>query len=121
MSYDFKIVDRDILITDQGDIVLATNKSELVQQWIEVAIKLMLGEWFVDKTQGTDWLSILSERDNRSTVDMQIKSIILKVPYVVKLLSYSSNLKQDNITLEANIQVQIEDGDILTLNNIQVT
>lgn len=121
MSYDLKLENRDIVVTEKGDIVLAKTKKELVRQWIEVAIKLMLGEWFVDTNQGTDWVNLLSERGNRLAVDMQIRSIILNVKYVEKLLEYSSF--QDNATqiLSANVKVQVEGGEIFTFNGIQVT
>jgi len=81
-----------------------------VEQAIKTRLKLWLGEWFVDLTDGTPYpTQVLGERYGKSP-DAAIKARILGTPGVTQLISYSSsfNAPSDGVrrTLTVNATVQ---------------
>ena len=83
-----------------------TNSPNAVAQAIETRLKLWLGEWFVDQTDGTPWLTqILGPRASRNP-DAAIKQRILGTPGVVSIQSYSSSYDGStrNLTVLATVQ-----------------
>lgn len=66
------------------------NIPQAVSQSIGTRLKLWLGEWFLDTTDGTDYLGqVLGERYGKNP-DAEIKGRILGTPGVTQILSYSS-------------------------------
>lgn len=92
------------------------NSPQTVAQAIGTRLKLWLGEWFLDTTDGTPYLTqVLGERYGKNpdtaikNPDAAIKRRILGTPGVSQLLSYSSsfNAPADGPrTLTINAQVQ---------------
>lgn len=85
------------------------NSPQCVAQAILTRLKLWLGEFFLDTTDGTPYLTqVLGERYNKAP-DAAIKRRILGTPGVAQLISYSSsfNTSADGVrTLTVNAQVQ---------------
>lgn len=114
MGYDFKTTNGDLVVTDTGDLVITDNKKELVQQWIEAEVSLMLGEWFMGTNQGTDWPTLLSGRDNKTAIDIRIQELVLGVEYVKDILKYESSLQADNYKkLQANVSILLTSGEVV--------
>jgi len=94
-----------------GDYTLGqpwyVNDLQAVEQSIGTRLKLWLGEWFMDQSDGTPYLTeILGERYNK-TPDAAIKRRILVTPGVTQILSYSSSFGGSaNRTLTVNVTVQ---------------
>lgn len=117
MSYDFKTANGDLVVTESGDLVITSVKKELVQQWLEAEISLMLGEWFMDTNQGTDWPTLLSERDNKTAIDIRIKELILRIDYVKEILKYESFLQSVNYKkLQVVVSILLTSGDVVETN-----
>lgn len=86
------------------------NSPQTVAQAIQTRLNLWQGEWFLDTTDGTRYLTqVLGERYNKAP-DAAIKKRILGTPGVSQLISYSStfNAPTDGIkrTFRVNAQVQ---------------
>jgi hypothetical protein len=83
------------------------NNTQAVAQSISTRLKLWLGEWFLDQSDGTPYLTeILGERYNK-TPDAAIKRRILGTPGVTQLLSYSSSFSGSAtriLTVNATVQ-----------------
>jgi hypothetical protein len=77
------------------------NQAELVAQNIDTALRLILGEWFLDTTQGVDWGGKILGRT--SNYDAEFQRVILNVSGVDSIASYFSDL-QDR-TLSVTVQV----------------
>jgi hypothetical protein len=120
MSNDLLLTDGDLTVTEQGDLVLATTKMKLARQWIEVRLKTILGEWFLDISDGTDWPDVLSKRNNKVLVDSTVKNIITESPYVVRLLGYNSTINKLTQKYDIEFAASIEDGEVLVVNNLEV-
>lgn len=120
MSGDFKLENNDIVVTPDGDITFTLNKAELARQWLQTRLKTLKGEWFLDITQGIDWLTLLSKRNSYLEVDTAIKKVILLSPYIVKLLSYSTELDRENQKYSVTFSAQVEDGEVITFNGLEI-
>lgn len=82
-----------------------TNDANAVAQAISTRLKLWLGEWFVDQTDGTPWLTqILGPRATRNP-DAAIKQRILGTPGVTSIASYSSSFSGAARSLTVNVTV----------------
>lgn len=83
------------------------NSPQAVEQTIGTRLKLWLGEWFMDVTDGTPYLTeILGERYNKNP-DAAIKRRILGTPGVTQLVSYSSSFSGSAtriLTVNATVQ-----------------
>ena len=83
-----------------------TNCSQAVEQAIYTRLRLWLGEWFVDVTDGTPYLTgVLGERYAKNP-DAAIKARILGTPGVESLTAYSSTFDGTSRTLTVNATVQ---------------
>lgn len=102
-------------LSPTGDYVFGkttwyVNSPPAVEQAIQTRLRLWLGEWFLDTSDGTPYLTqILGERHGKNP-DAAIKQRILGTPGVSQLLSYSSsfNAPTDGVprTLTVNALVQ---------------
>jgi hypothetical protein len=101
-------------LSASGDFTIGqrwlVNSPQCVEQAISTRMKLWLGEWFLDVTDGTPYLTqVLGERYNKSP-DAAIKRRILGTPGVSQLIAYSSsfNAPTDSQprTLTVNARVQ---------------
>jgi hypothetical protein len=82
------------------------NSPQAVGQAILTRLKLWLGEWFLDITDGTAYpTGVLAERYGKQP-DAIIKRRILGTPGVVSLVSYSSVFDHKSRTLTVNAAVQ---------------
>jgi hypothetical protein len=65
MPFDFKL---DPLTNDldlsTGSPVFEITRENLVRQRLEASLALISGEWFLDLTEGTDWLRVVGEKPN---------------------------------------------------------
>jgi len=120
MSKDFLLTDKDLTVTEQGEILLADTKLELARQWVEVRLQTYLGEWFLDESEGIDWPEILSNRDNQRLVDSTVKTIIVQTQYITNLLSYSSVWDKSTQKYQISFAASVEDGEVLTVNNLEI-
>ena len=103
-----------------GDYTLGqpflTNSPAAVAQAVLTRLKLWLGEWFVDTSDGTPYLQqILGERIGKSP-DAAVKLRILGTPGVTAINTYSSsyNGQTRTFTVTANVQTQFGATSIVT-------
>jgi len=82
------------------------NDPAAVAQAIQTRLRLSLGEFFLDTTDGTPWLTeILGPRANLNP-DAAIKQRILGTPGVTSIVSYSSSFDGGPRALSVNASVQ---------------
>lgn len=108
-----------------GDMTIGqpwlVNSPECVAQIIGTRLKLWLGEWFLDTSDGTPWLTeILGERYNRNP-DAAIKRRILATPGVTSLAAYTSSFDGTTRTLTINAVVNTQFSGTVTLSNVQIS
>ncbi len=120
MSYDFKYKNRDIVVTENGDIELATTKLLLARQWVEIRLKTILTEWFLDQSQGIDWFNLLSRRNTRSEIDSIIRKTIITTQYITKINSYQGEFNRGTRKYNVTFNASVEDGSVLEVVNLEI-
>lgn len=116
----------DIYGTSYQDIFLDGNRNISiirgvlsVSQTVKNAISLWLGEYQFDTTLGVPWQNILGSTLNKSLLNNYLKAVILKVAYVVSVVSIEyfpddikrilgikiTYLNTDNITSVTNVNI----------------
>lgn len=76
----------------QGKANFLANSPATVGQAILTRLRLWTGEWFLDQTEGTPWLTSVLGRNGTGAADLAIQERILGTPGVVSIVSYSSYL-----------------------------
>lgn len=100
----------------QGAANLYFNTPAGVGQCIKTRLLLILGEWFLDTTQGTDWGGKILGRHGSKSYDAEIKRVILGTTGVSQIVSYSSNLTTDRkLTINAQVLTIYSATDIVTI------
>ena len=87
-----------------GRSVILTDKNALSQR-IKNRITLWYGEWYQDKTLGTDWLALFNLRlYQERRLSVAIKKVILSDPLVVSVNFLTSSLDAlGNVTVSYDI------------------
>jgi hypothetical protein len=84
-------------LSPSGDYTFGTglqnylvDSPQAVAQCVYTALRLLLGEWFLDTTKGVPWLTKVIGFGTESTQDIVIQNAILGVQGVTGILSYNS-------------------------------
>lgn len=82
------------LLWQNGDVVLTAptaDGTDQTKQLICNRLRLYLGEWFLDTTQGTPWLQqVFVKNTDRALIDAALQDVILGTPGVVVLTQYQA-------------------------------
>lgn len=120
MSYDYYLQDGDLLVTPEGDLVLATTKLELARQSVLVSLTTILGEWFLDTTEGVDWIGVLSRRNNKVEVDLAIKKAIKESSYITRIIEYNTEFNRATNKYSVSFKALVETGEVLVVDNLEI-
>lgn len=85
-----KLDQNDDMVFGHGGQDYLVNSPQTVAQAIFTALRLLLGEWFLDTTKGVPWLTQVVGRHNN--YDDVVKNAIRSVQGVVEIQDYSSSL-----------------------------
>lgn len=78
------------------------NTPETVGQAVLTRLRLWLGEWFLDSTDGTPYMQgILGHRTN---YDLEIQTRILGTPGVTEITDYSSNVVNRQLSVNCTLK-----------------
>jgi hypothetical protein len=92
----------------RGQSNFLVNSPALVAQLILNRLKLMQGEWFLDKTIGTPWTQSIVGSGTKPLYDLAIQNQILNTQGVTDIENYSSSLdpvaRKLNVTATVNTQ-----------------
>lgn len=97
-----KLSDTGDFTFGQGAANYYQNTPEAVGQCIVTRLKLIMGEWFLNVTDGTDYGKILG-RNSKATYDGEIKRVIMGTQGFSSLVSYSSTLTDRALTVTAEV------------------
>lgn len=90
-----------------GKIVIVT-KREAVKQRVRQALLQLLGEWFRDRFEGTDYLGQILTRPFRpSTADREVRRIVVNCKGVQSILLVT--VTEQTTTQKATIRVKFRD------------
>lgn len=99
--------DRDFVFGRSG--IYLENSPEAVAQNVETRLALWTNQWFLDKTEGTQWLprGVLGKQ---SLADTIIQSRISDTPGVNKIVEYESILNTQTRRLSVLAKIETDYG-----------
>lgn len=87
----------------QGANNFFVDNAEAVGQRVVTRLLLILGEWFLDTTDGTPWNDGILGKTNQMTRDRAIKNRILGTEGVLAITEYSSSFANRAAAISATI------------------
>jgi hypothetical protein len=88
----------------QGSANFLVNSPQAVAQLVMTRLKLSVGEWFLDSSDGTPWIGDILGANTGPTRDAAIKSRILGTPGVTAITAYSGSVQGRAFTVTAQVQ-----------------
>ena len=111
--YDLSLVNKDLVVTDNGDLVLSKTKKQLATQWLSVRLDTILAEWFLDIEQGINWIELLSIKNNKDIIDLAVIRTITETQYVKRLRTYKGTAEIGSHKYNIQFSAELEDGEII--------
>lgn len=97
------------------------NQPEAVAQSVLTRLRLQLGDWFLDTTDGTDWRTrVLGER-TAQTRDSLIRMRVLLTPGVLQIDNYSSGIDPNTRAFAAKFALDTIYGKFLPVQQNFIT
>lgn len=87
----------------QGNSNFLINSPDAVAQAVMTRLLLMQGEWFLDITEGTPYGTKILGTGTSPFYDQAIRERILGSQGVIGIASYSSNVQNRKLSVEATI------------------
>ena len=112
MAYDIAVDVNisDIVLTDDGDIMLIDNAERVAQQ-IVISLRFWLGEWFLDTSLGVPYLEyVLVKNPNINHVRQVIAEAIMQVTGVSKVARLDFDYDAPNRALSVIYEVETDKG-----------
>lgn len=78
---------------------------DAVGQAVLTRLRLLRGEWFLDKTDGTPWSTEVLGKYTNNTYDAAIRQRILGTQGVQEIVSYSSSLDTEQRALTVRVSI----------------
>lgn len=102
---------------ENGDIVTSGNQFKTgktaTAQGIKHRLRMFLGEYFLDATDGTPWFQSILGKTPDGVAEISIKQRIITAPDVVAITSFEFNRNAQERSIEINAQ-------LVDVNNEQV-
>ena len=109
-------LDEDGDIVTQGSMFI-TEQLE-IEQTIRTRLRLFLGEYFRDVTDGTPWFQeILNKQTSMDVREARLRERISGTPGVLQLTSFSTNFDIDNKTYTVTASVLTSYGLLTVTEN----
>lgn len=93
------------MVFGQGPSEFLVNSPEAVAQAVKTRLLLISGEWFLDTTEGTPYLTEILGTNTQTIYDQAIQERILATPGVLSIDNYSSSL--DRAKRQLSVQCTI--------------
>ena len=106
---DFLLHDNDLAI--DADFILTRNLAEQVTQTLQIQLKTLQGEWFLDERVGIPYFTqILGQKPHKLTLLGIFRDAILKVDGVAKINQINVDYEHQSRTVKLNFEVELTDG-----------
>lgn len=92
-----------------GAAAFEQNTAAAVGQLVQDRLRLWVGEWFADTTDGTPWRTQVLGEHTTSTYDAAVRARILDTTGVQKITAYNSTLAARKLSVMANITTTFGD------------
>lgn len=99
-------------LSSDGDYVFGSGKNdflvnspEAVAQAILTRLKLWLGEWFADTSDGTGWNQSIVGKQSKNLYELTLHQRVLETPGVKSIVDFQSALDPDTRRLTVSMTV----------------
>ncbi|MFJ0260955.1 hypothetical protein Q4247_10120 [Acinetobacter baumannii] len=99
-------------LSSDGDYVFGSSKNdffvnspEVVAQAILTRLKLWLGEWFADTSDGTGWNQSIVGKQSKNLYELTLHQRVLETPGVKSIVDFQSALDPDTRRLTVSMTV----------------
>ena len=99
-------------LSSDGDYVFGSGKNdflvnspEAVAQAILTRLKLWLGEWFADTSDGTGWNQSIVGKQSKNLYELTLHQRVLETPGVKSIVDFQSALDPDARRLTVSMTV----------------
>lgn len=99
-------------LSSDGDYVFGSGKNdflvnspEAVAQAILSRLKLWLGEWFADTSDGTGWNQSIVGKQSKNLYELTLHQRVLETPGVKSIVDFQSALDPDTRRLTVSMTV----------------
>lgn len=94
----------------QGQADFYIDQPEAVAQAVATRLRLQLGDWFLDLTDGMDWRGKVLGNRTAPVRDITIHSRVLATPHLKSMSGYSSGLDPDTRAFRAQFTLDTDYG-----------
>lgn len=105
----------DTFLDDNKNISFISNLDS-VAQTVKNALQLWAGECEFNTTIGVPWATILGQLQNKLLLNSYLEDAILRIPYVVSIISIDYFPDSKNRTLSVNVKYLNTDNIVSTSN-----
>lgn len=81
------------------------DSAEAVAQAIETRLKLWIGEWFADTSDGTGWSQAILGKQSKNLYELTLRQRVLETFGVTSIESFQSSLDSDTRRLTVSMTV----------------
>lgn len=81
------------------------DSAEAVAQAIETRLKLWIGEWFADTSDGTGWSQTILGKQSKNLYELTLRQRVLETYGVTSIESFQSSLDSDARRLTVSMTV----------------
>ncbi|MEX5443420.1 hypothetical protein WCE14_08635 [Acinetobacter schindleri] len=78
---------------------------EAVAQAIDTKLKLWMGEWFADVSDGTGWSQAILGKQSSNLYELTLRQRVLETPGVISVQDFQSSLDPNTRKLTVNMVV----------------
>ena len=103
------------------DLKLTSNDIEYYSQKIEIVLSTFKGEWWLNDEIGMPWFTdILTKNPNIPLIDNIIKTEILAIDGVSKIIEYKNNYDNQLRTMTVSLKVELTSGELVEVGAFNV-
>jgi len=100
---DIKLDDSGNVIIEDGDIAFVSEDDEIAQS-VRIRLRTWLGEWFLDKDYGTNWLGRVFKRPfSQTQARKEIERVINGAIGVKRVLRVTQSIQNGVFTYSAEV------------------
>lgn len=108
------------LVLVNGDLQLVQSDAAIRQNLFQ-RLRLFLGEWFLDTTQGVPYYQvILLKNPNLDVVQATLLSVITKTEGIVELLDFAFDYDNAQRSLSVTFSARSTNGTVISVNQFRV-
>jgi hypothetical protein len=111
-------VDKYDLIVKNGDLALCVTFADLVRQDINIRLRTLAGEWFLDPGVGIPYLTkVFGQRPNKLSLQEIFRQSVLASPHIVSLQHSNVEFDPSSGILTFAFDATMTDGSTLSLRD----